>query len=64
MRVAVGIHKDDIKSVHETYEYVSLKFFTRTRHACLVERQHVVNVFQFGYPTSSAIFVLLVVHEG
>jgi ribonucleoside-diphosphate reductase alpha subunit len=28
MRVAVGIHKDDIKSVLETYEYMSQKYFT------------------------------------
>ncbi|GAB9474251.1 Ribonucleoside-diphosphate reductase, alpha subunit [Globisporangium polare] len=28
LRVAVGIHKDDIRAVLETYEYMSLKYFT------------------------------------
>lgn len=28
MRVAIGIHKQDIDSVIETYDYMSLKYFT------------------------------------
>ena len=31
MRVAIGIHKQDIAGAIETYEYMSQKYFTHAR---------------------------------
>jgi ribonucleoside-diphosphate reductase alpha chain len=36
MRVSVGIHLDDLKSVIETYDLMSKKFFTTLRQPYLM----------------------------